>query len=71
MPVDGSGIVKTALAASRGIAPALIAGIALTVSGGSTYWDIASHVDGGRERFLTPPHIGIYSGVTIALGVIA
>jgi hypothetical protein len=54
-----------------GTAPALIAGIALTVSGASTYWDIASHVDGGRERFLTPPHIGIYSGVTIALAVIA
>jgi hypothetical protein len=71
MPADRTGIVKAVLAASRGIAPALIAGIALTVSGGSTYWDIASHVDGGRERFLTPPHIGIYSGVTIALGVIA
>jgi hypothetical protein len=54
-----------------GTAPALIAGIALTVSGASTYWDIASHVDGGRERFLTPPHVGIYSGVTIALAVIA
>jgi hypothetical protein len=52
-------IVKAVLAASRGIAPALIAGIALTVSGGSSYWDIASHMDGGREQFLTPPHIGI------------
>jgi hypothetical protein len=49
----------------------VIAGVALALSGASTYWDIASHVDGGRERFLTPPHIGIYSGVTIAIGVIA
>lgn len=56
---------------SGGTAPALIAGIALAVSGASTYWDIASHVDGGRERFLTPRHIGIYSGVTVALVVIA
>ena len=57
--------------ALRGSAPALVAGIALAFSGASTYWDIATHVDGGRERFLTPPHIALYSGVTIALAVVS
>ena len=63
--------MKRVLVVWGGTVPALSAGVALAVSGASTYWDIASHVDGGRERFLTPPHIGIYSGVTVALGVIA
>lgn len=54
----------------QGSRPALLAGVALAFSGGATYWDIASHFDGGRERFLTPPHIGIYSGVTVALLII-
>lgn len=52
---------------TRSSTSALVGGLALTVSGVSTYWDIASHVDDGRERFLTPPHVGIYSGVTVAL----
>ena len=63
--------MKRMLVGLGGTAPALTAGLALAVSGASTYWDIASHVDGGRERFLTPPHVGIYAGVTVALGVIA
>lgn len=63
--------VQRVVAASSGMLPALIAGVALAASGLSTYWDIGSHIDGGRERFLTPPHIGIYSGVTVALAVIA
>ncbi len=32
----------------------------------STYWDIATHIDIGRERFLTPAHVGIYSAVLIS-----
>lgn len=54
----------------RGDLPAVVAGIALAVSGASTYWDIATHVDQGRERFLTPAHAGIYAGVTVALAAI-
>ncbi len=37
----------------------------------STYWDIATHIDVGRERFLTPAHIGIYSSVLISAIAIA
>ena len=37
----------------------------------STYWDIATHIDVGRERFLTPAHIGIYSSVLISAVAIA
>lgn len=55
----------------RGTTPSLVAGIAIAFSGAATYWDIASHFEGERERFLTPPHIGIYSGVTVALLAIA
>ena len=37
----------------------------------STYWDIATHIDVGRERFLTPAHIGIYSAVLVSAIAIA
>jgi hypothetical protein len=43
----------------------------LFVGAVSTYWDIASHIDVGRERFLTPAHVGIYSSVLISAIVIA
>lgn len=62
---------EAALRPLRGSVPALLGGLALAFSGGATYWDIATHVDGGRERFLTPPHVAMYSGVTLALMVIA
>ncbi len=62
--------LQTLLRPLEGALPALLAGGGLAFSGVSAYWDIATHVDGGRERFLTPPHLGIYSGVTAALVVI-
>ncbi len=43
----------------------------LLVGAVSTYWDIATHIDSGRERFLTPPHIGIYSAVLVSAIAIA
>jgi hypothetical protein len=43
----------------------------LLVGAVSTYWDIATHIDVGRERFLTPAHIGIYSAVLISAVAIA
>jgi hypothetical protein len=47
-------------------------GAALLLVGAiSTYWDIATHIDVGRERFLTPAHMGIYSGVFISAIAIA
>lgn len=50
---------------------AYIAGLTLMTGALSTYWDIATHVDSGRERFLTPPHISLYASVTVALGAVA
>src|SRR5436190_20839657 len=33
---------------------------------GGTYWDDATHTEKGRDSFLIPPHIAIYSGVMLA-----
>ena len=52
------------------LAATLGAGL-LLVGAISTYWDIATHIDVGRERFLTPAHIGIYSSVLISAIAIA
>jgi len=43
-----------------------VGGIALFLGAISTYWDIATHIDVGRERFLTPAHIGIYTSVLVS-----
>lgn len=49
---------------------AYIGATVLLIGAVSVYWDIATHIDIGRERFLTPAHIGIYSSVLIsAIGV--
>lgn len=29
-------------------------------------WDIQWHIDVGRDRFLTPPHLMLYTGITLA-----
>lgn len=44
--------------------------VALAVGVVSTYWDIASHVDIGRDRFITPPHLGMYASVTFGLALV-
>lgn len=49
----------------RGPIASYVGGIALLTGAVSTYWDIATHIDIGRDRFLTPAHIGIYSSVLI------
>jgi hypothetical protein len=43
----------------------------LLIGAVSTYWDIATHIDVGRERFLTPAHIGIYSAVLLSAIAVA
>src|SRR5687768_5596709 len=41
------------------------AGILLAESGGS--WDITNHLLNKPETFFSPPHVILYSGITIAL----
>lgn len=36
-----------------------------------TYWDDAWHTDRGRDTFAIAPHLMLYSGVFVALGVVA
>ena len=44
-------------------------GIVLFLMGG--YWDVAWHIDLGRDTFWSPPHLLIYAGVLLLLGSLA
>lgn len=46
---------------SLGVVPALALGSLLGVLG--VYWDIAWHVDLGRDSFFSPPHLLVYSSL--------
>src|SRR5918992_1527353 len=70
-PELGRGVVRRAVACFDGALAAKIGATLLLVGAVSTYWDIATHIDAGRERFLTPAHIGIYSAVLISAIAIA
>lgn len=35
-----------------------------------TYWDDAWHTDRGRDAFASPPHLALYAGVLVGLGVV-
>jgi hypothetical protein len=48
-----------------GVLPVLAAGTLAGLLG--IYWDIAWHIDRGRDRFFTPPHDFIYASMTIVL----
>jgi hypothetical protein len=50
------------------IIPALT-GFLIAISG--TYWDDAWHTVEGRDSFLSPPHIALYAGITLAGGALA
>jgi hypothetical protein len=65
------GVVRGLVARFEGELAAKIGATLLLVGAISTYWDIATHIDVGRERFLTPAHIGIYSAVLISAIAIA
>lgn len=50
---------------SLGVLPILMAG---TVSGiVGLYWDVAWHIDKGRDSFFTPPHNFLYGAIAIVL----
>lgn len=55
----------------EGTLAAKVGATLLLVGAISTYWDIATHIDVGRERFLTPAHVGIYSAVLVSAIAIA
>lgn len=48
-----------------GALPVLAAGALAALLG--IYWDIAWHIDKGRDTFFTPPHDFLYSGLAIVL----
>jgi hypothetical protein len=59
-------------------APALLSGAEalLALVGGAaalfgTYWDDSWHTDRGRDSLAAPPHLVLYAGVLVALGVAA
>src|SRR5688572_18141513 len=60
------GGLRRLVAPFEGPLAAYVGGVALFVGAISTYWDIATHIDVGRERFLTPAHIGLYASVLIS-----
>lgn len=55
----------------NGQAAAYVGGALLFVGAISTYWDIATHIDIGRERFITPAHLGIYLSVLLSAIAVA
>src|SRR5918995_2071608 len=65
------GAMRKLLGRFEGPLAAYIGASLLLVGAISTYWDIATHIDVGRERFLTPPHIGIYASVLVSAIAIA
>ncbi len=48
-----------------GVLPVLAAGALAALLG--IYWDIAWHIDKGRDTFFTPPHDFLYGGLAIVL----
>ena len=46
-----------------------LVGMALALFG--VYWDDAWHTDRGRDTLVSPPHVALYVGVTMALVVVA
>ncbi len=46
-----------------GPVPVALLGVLLFVAGG--YWDIAWHIDLGRDTFWSPPHLVLYSGLLL------
>jgi hypothetical protein len=48
-----------------GVLPVLAAGALAGLLG--VYWDIAWHIDKGRDTFFTPPHDFVYAGLAIVL----
>jgi len=56
-------------AAPGGAETAVAAGVFLFLLGGA--WDIAWHVEIGRDSFWIPPHLVLYSGVLTVLGACA
>lgn len=55
----------------EGSLAAYVGAAVLVVGTLSTYWDVATHVDVGRERFLTPAHVGLYASVLVTAIAIA
>src|SRR6266542_4214149 len=45
---------------------AIVGGVLLFLLGG--YWDVAWHVEIGRDTFWSPPHLLLYAGVLGVLG---
>ena len=70
-PIGERGPLRRLVRPFEGALAAKIGATLLLVGAISTYWDIATHIDVGRERFLTPAHIGIYSSVLISAIAIA
>lgn len=54
---------------SLGTLPVLMAGAVSGIVG--LYWDVAWHIDKGRDSFFTPPHNFLYSAILIVLLVSA
>jgi hypothetical protein len=70
-PPPERGFLRNLTGRFRGDLAAKLGATLLLVGAVSTYWDIATHIDIGRERFLTPAHIGIYSAVLLSAIAIA
>ncbi len=51
-----------------GTVPLAVAGFATALFG--VYWDDAWHTDRGRDEFLSAPHLALYLGVAVAVGVV-
>lgn len=71
---QGAGKLDAPLRAPAALVPsglmtmAAVGALAMPFSG---YWDIAWHIDQGRDGLLSPPHLGIYGGITLALAAMA
>lgn len=59
----------TALWSWPWLVPVALAGFLLAVFG--TYWDDAWHTEEGRDSFLSPPHVALYAGISLAGGALS
>lgn len=64
-PVENSAAAKDRDLWSLGLLPVLLAGGVLALIG--IYWDIAWHIDIGRDTFFTLPHNFLYTSIVIVL----
>ncbi|HEX2514349.1 MAG TPA: hypothetical protein VH257_06555, partial [Chloroflexota bacterium] len=65
-PAGGKAGTRRRAAGGAGLESAVLAGVLLFLLGG--FWDVAWHIEVGRDTFWSPPHLLLYAGVLTILG---